>query len=266
MAPVITFLSDFGLRDSYLGICKAVIAAIAPHAAVVDLLHTVPPLDVRRGATALADCLSVAPPGVHLAVVDPDADGRPGIAVLAGGSVLVGPDNGLLPPAADALGGAESAVALTDPAWHRTPVSPVFRGRDVFGPVAAHLAAGVEPAALGTSIPVARLQRLAGRAADVALRRIAAPVRHVDCYGNVQLSVTAGDLVAARLDGGAQLRLGTDREVLDVRRVASFSDLAEGELGIVEDSFGWLAIVAGCADAAGRLGVTPADAVRLGDG
>ncbi|HEX6257121.1 MAG TPA: SAM-dependent chlorinase/fluorinase [Euzebyales bacterium] len=266
MPPVITFLSDFGLTDPYTGICRAVIAAIAPTATVVDLMHTVPALDIGRGATALADCVTVAPAAVHLAVVDPDEQARPGVVLTAGDALLVGPDNGLLPPAADALGGARSAHRLTERRWHRDAVSPVFRGRDVFAPVAAHLARGEEPAAFGPELAVDDLQRLPGRAADVSDRRIAASIRHVDCYGNIQMTVTTGDLHRAGLDGGRPVRIGTHHETVDVRRVGSFSDLAAGELGIVEDSFGWLAIVAGGADASLRLDLRSGDAIRLGDG
>ncbi|CAN5914277.1 SAM-dependent chlorinase/fluorinase [soil metagenome] len=264
MNPVITFLSDFGLTDTYIGICRAVMAAITPDATVVDLTHTVPALDVRRGATALADCVTVAPVAIHLAVVDPDQAVRPGIVVVAGDARLVGPDNGLLLPAAEVLGGVDTAYQLTDPRWHRTPVSPVFRGRDVFAPVAAHLAGGVAPDAVGPAIDPHALQRLCGIDARVHRGSIATEIRHVDCYGNVQLSVTIGDLQRAGLDARAPVRVGTPRETLHVRRVDSFSDLETGELGIVEDSFGWLAIVAGAAPAADKLGLARADPIRLG--
>ncbi len=265
MSAVITFLSDFGLTDTYSGICRAVIATVAPEATVIDLTHTVPALDVRRGATALADCVSVAPAAVHLAVVDPDAATRPGVALVAGASRLVGPDNGLLLPAAEALGGIDAAYLLTDGRWHRAPASPVFRGRDVFAPVAAHLATGVAPSDVGPRMDPCRLQRLDGVDSVVGHRQIATQIRHIDCYGNVQLSVTTGDLQRAGLDHGQPVRVGTRHETLDVRRVDSFSDLSSGELGIVEDSFGWLAIVAGAAAAADRLDLRAADPVRLGD-
>lgn len=265
MAPLITFLSDFGLTDIYVGICHAVIAGIASDATVVDLTHTVPALDVGRGATALADCVSVAPEGVHLAVVDPFAADRPGVVIRAGRSLLVGPDNGLLLPAAEALGGVDVVHTLTDARWQRTPVSPVFRGRDLFAPVAAHLAAGVAPAATGPVMTPGDLVRPTACDPSVAHRRIAAPVRHVDCYGNVQLSVSANDLRRAGLDGGRPVRLGTERETVELRRVDSFSDLGGGELGLVEDSFGWLAIVAGGSPAAERLSIGCSDTVRLGD-
>lgn len=264
MTPVITFLSDFGLTDGYSGICRAVMAGIAPHATVVDLVHTVPALDVRRGATTLADCVAVAPAAIHLAVIDPD-DARPGVVIEAGGSLLVGPDNGLLLPAADSLGGADAAHQLRDARWHRTPVSPVFRGRDVFGPVAAHLATGVPPSAVGPRVPVAELHRLPGLDAEVRRRRIAAPIRNVDCYGNVQLSATGADLRRAGLDGGRPVRVGTPRGPVELPRVASFSQLGQGQLGIVDDSFGWLAIVAGGADAADTLDLRLVDTVLLGD-
>jgi S-adenosylmethionine hydrolase len=264
-SPTITFLSDFGLADPYVGVCHAVIASIAPRVQVVDLLHTVPALNVRRGATALADCVGVAPAAVHLAVIDPDPVARPGIVVCAGEAHLVGPDNGLLLPAADVLGGPTVAYALDDPSWHRTPVSPVFRGRDVFAPAAAHLASGVSAAALGQRIDVNALHRLSAVDATIGHRRIAAPVRNVDHYGNVQLPVTADDLHAAGLDHRQPVRVVTSKGEVEVRRVDSFSDLAAGELGIVEDSFGWLAIVAGGTDAARSLGITRSDDVRLGD-
>jgi hypothetical protein len=259
------FLSDFGLADPYVGVCHAVMASIAPGVQVVDLLHTVPALDVRRGATALADCVGVAPAAVHLAVIDPDPVARHGIVVRAGAGHLVGPDNGMLLPAADALGGPAAAFALDDPSWHRTPVSPVFRGRDVFAPAAAHLACGVPAAELGRRIDIDTLHRMPAVDATVGHRRIAAPVRNVDLYGNVQLPVTDDDLRLAGLDHRQPVRVVTTNGAVEVRRVDSFSDLASGELGIVEDSFGWLAIVAGGTDAARCLGIGRTDDVRLGD-
>lgn len=140
-----------------------------------------------------------------------------------------------------------------------------FRARDVFAPVTAHLATGLDPGAVGPAVPVDDLQRLPNLDADVGHRRIAAPIRNVDCYGNVRLTVTEADLRRAGLDSGLPVRVGTPRETVELPRVASFSDLASGELGIVEDSFGWLAIVAGAADAADRLDLRTVDAVRLGD-
>lgn len=262
---MVTFLSDFGLADIYVGICHALIAGIAPQTQIVDLVHTVPAFDVRRGATALADCVGAAPSAVHLAIVDPDPAARPGVVVQAGDAYLVGPDNGLLLAAADALGGPTAAWTLDDARWHRTPVSAVFRGRDVFAPVAAHLATGVAASQFGRRIDVAALQRLPRLAAQVSQRRIVAPVRNVDQYGNVQLSLTDADLRRAELDHSRQVRVATPTGAVDLRRVDGFSDLAAGELAIVEDSLGWLAIVAGGGDAADRLGLAPADEICLGD-
>lgn len=266
MGRPITFLSDFGLTDCYVGICHAVMSGIAPDVRVIDLLHTVPALDVRRGATALADCVRAAPPAVHLAVVDPDQTTRPGVALVAHEAVLVGPDNGMLLPAAQVLGGVTAAVRLDDARFHRTPVSPVFRARDVFAPVAAAIAAGADPTTMGTSIAATALQRLALADPHITHKCITAKVRNVDHYGNIQLPVTHADLVRAQLDGGRPVRFSTgDDATTEIRRVASFSDLAVGELGIVEDSLGWLAVVAGGQDASSRLGLAPADDVRLGD-
>jgi hypothetical protein len=149
----ITFLSDYGLEDHFVGVCHGVIARIAPHARVIDLSHAVPPQDERQGATLLAQSMPFLPTAVHLAVVDPRVGGERGmVAVEAGGQVLVGPDNGLLVWAAERLGGIERVHALERRAYRLEPVSRTFHGRDVFAPAAAHLAARVVPAELGPAV------------------------------------------------------------------------------------------------------------------
>src|SRR3954469_3218468 len=154
MLPV-TFLSDYGLVDEFVGVCHAVIARIAPEARVIDLTHGIPRHDARTGALVLARALPYAPPGVHLAVVDPEVGAeRRGVAIRCAeeGRFLVGPDNGLLMPAAAAFGGAVEAVDVARSPHRLEPVAATFHGRDVFAPVAAHLAAGAEVRDAGTPL------------------------------------------------------------------------------------------------------------------
>src|SRR3954452_15883389 len=162
MAPV-TFLSDYGLTDDFVGVCHAVIARIAPEARVIDLTHGIPRHDVRTGALTLARALPYAPAGVHLAVVDPEVGTeRRAVAIRCGdeGRVLVGPDNGLLMPAAAALGGAVEAVDIARSPHRLEPVAATFHGRDVFAPVAGHLATGAELAGAGDPLGVDELATL----------------------------------------------------------------------------------------------------------
>src|SRR3954471_21763461 len=162
MAPV-TFLSDYGLADEFVGVCHAVIARIAPEVRVIDLTHGIPRHDVRTGALVLARALPYAPAGVHLAVVDPEVGAeRRGIAIRCAdeGRLLVGPDNGVLMPAAAAFGGAIEAVDVARSPHRLEPVAATFHGRDVFAPVAAHLAAGAPLAGAGDPIGVDELTPL----------------------------------------------------------------------------------------------------------
>jgi S-adenosylmethionine hydrolase len=183
---VITLLTDFGLADTYVGQMKGAILAIAPAARLVDLTHAVPPQDVRAGAFLLWSAVAAFAAGtVHLAVVDPGVGSpRRAIAVRARrGDVCVGPDNGLLTPACERLGGLDLAVELTEPRYWRPSPSTTFHGRDIFGPVAAHLANGVP------------LDNLGRRIADVRRSHwpephgLAGEVIHVDTFGNLVTNI-----------------------------------------------------------------------------
>ncbi|HUH20734.1 MAG TPA: SAM-dependent chlorinase/fluorinase, partial [Gaiellaceae bacterium] len=159
---VITFLSDFGLQDDFVGTCHGVMKRIAPEAEIIDITHGVPPQQVLQGALILRNTLPYMPEGVHLAVIDPGVGShRRPLAVRSGdGRILVGPDNGLLLPSADALGGVFEAHELANPAYALDSVSRTFHGRDLFAPAAAHLALGVELAELGPPIDPQALVRL----------------------------------------------------------------------------------------------------------
>ncbi len=141
---LITFLTDFGLEDDFVGVCHGVIQRIAPGTQVIDVTHGIRPQAILEGASTLADALRYMPVGVHLAVVDPEVGGdRRPVALRSGdGRLYVGPDNGLLVPAAERLGGIEAAHELTNRDLWLERVSRTFHARDIFSPVAAHLAAG----------------------------------------------------------------------------------------------------------------------------
>lgn len=255
----IAFLTDYGLDDAYVAICRGVLLDLAPAAPVVDVTHLVPAQDVRRGATVLAFAAPHLAPSVFVAVVDPGVGGdRRGVAVAAGGSVLVGPDNGLLPAAADALGGGTEAVELDRPELHRQPVSATFHGRDVFCPVAARLFAGLPLAEAGTPIDPASLVRLPDPVVRHGDGWLEAEVVHVDRYGNVQLATGADDLARLGAPGGA-IEMGDASALLG----RHFGSVRVGELVVYLDSDGRVAAAVNQGRADQLLGVRAGDVVRL---
>ena len=258
----VSFTTDYGTADGFVAACKGVLATIAPDVRVIDVSHEVPPQRVRRGAAVLAQAVPWLPPAVHLAVVDPGVGtDRRGIAVVTGRGVLVGPDNGLLLPAADALGGAAAAYALTEPAYQLPEVSRTFHGRDVFAPVAGHLCRGVEPARLGPPVPVAELHRLPAPRVDVAAGRLRAEVLAVDAFGNVQLAATAGDLAAAGLPADVTVHTGRTARAARVGR--TFADARPGALVVLADSAGHAAVAVNGGSAAAELEVADGDLVTV---
>ena len=205
-SPLISFLSDYGLGDDFVGVCHGVIAQGCPQARVIDLTHGIPAHDVRAGALILARALPYLPIGVHLAVVDPGVGGpRRAVAIATGdGRRLVGPDNGLLGPAARAAGGAVAAVDLAGSRLSRAPMSATFHGRDVFAPVAAGLAAGMALEEVGEPLDPGSLVALALPAPERRDGGLLAHVVYVDGFGNLQLDAAATELGALGVAPGAE--------------------------------------------------------------
>jgi len=260
----ITFVSDYGLQDSYVGVCHGVMARIAPHARVIDVSHAVEPQDVRHGAIVLAQSVGYLPDAVHLAVVDPGVGTARGqVALEAGGRVLVGPDNGLLVWAADALGGVERAHALANPAYQLFPVSRTFHGRDVFAPAAAHLATGLDPAALGPELDPAALVRLPTPTASVEGDRLVAEVVSVDHFGNLLLSFGHTELERAGLRLGDPVEVRVGDRAFSASVGETFAAVPAGALVVHEDSSGRIAISLNRGRAAERLVVRTGDPVVL---
>lgn len=246
----ITFTSDFGLTDPFVGVCHGVIAALAPAARVIDVTHGVPPQDVRTGALMLADCVGYLPAAVHLAVVDPGVGTeRAGVAIEAGGHLFVGPDNGLLVAAADRLGGVKEAWELTAAAYRLEPVSRTFHGRDVFAPAAAHLATGVPAHALGPARDPDGLVRLTMPETVVDDGRIGAEVVLVDRFGNAALNVLGDDLEAAGLHLGDRVAIAVGGIATDAPLVDTFAAVPAGQLAVLVDSFGRAALAVNGGDA-----------------
>lgn len=260
-----SFLSDLGRDDELVGVVEAVICDLAPHARVLHLGHGVRPFDVRGGSLALARAVSYVPEGVILATVDPGVGtARRAIAVeVAGGAgILVGPDNGLLAPAVAVVGGAERAVELRDPSFHLDAPGATFAARDVFAPVAAHLCNGVDLAEFGPMVDPATLMPGLVPLPRAEADGIHAEVLWVDRFGNVQLNITVDDLPA---DADVlAVSVGDDRRA--VYRVATFGDLGAGQLGLVVDSQGLLALVADRRSAAAELALDVGDGVVVHDG
>ncbi|MEV6690747.1 SAM-dependent chlorinase/fluorinase [Micromonospora sp. NPDC051196] len=196
-AEVVSLTTDYGLADGFVAACHGTIARLAPAVRVIDVTHLVPPGDIRRGAAVLAQTVPHLPVGVHVAVVDPGVGtARRGIALATPEGFLVGPDNGLLIDAADALGGVTEAVELTNPRWLADQVSATFHGRDVFAPVAARLASGAALSEAGPAVDPSTLIRLPAPVVEVRPDGFTAEVLTVDHFGNVQLAAPADLLLA----------------------------------------------------------------------
>lgn len=235
MPALVTFSSDYGPTDEFVGVCHLVIARIAPDVRVLDVVHGI--RSIRAGSVVLAQSLTDAPLGaVHLAVVDPGVGtDRRGVVIGCGnGSMLVGPDNGIFFPVADLLGGVTAAYELTEPSLRGPVLSTTFHGRDIFAPAAAHLALGVEPQDFGGAVDdLVRLPPPDVRVSDGVLE---AEVVRIDWFGNIQTAATDMDLAGSGLSG-AVLVNGVEATVGE-----KFADVAEDSLLIYVNSAGHVAI------------------------
>ena len=268
----LSFLSDYGTDDEFVGVVHSVVRSIAPHVAVVDVTHGIPAHDVRAGGLTLARSTQYLCPGVVLAVVDPGvATSRRAVAVEVGGgeSVLVGPDNGLLAPAVAMVGGASRAVSLTEIDHHLPAPGPTFAGRDVFAPAAAHLANGLDLLELGDPVDPAGL--LPGMVPVAALEDdgLHAEVLWVDRFGNVQLNVGPEDL-AGLGDGtaavGERLQVRVGDSVRPATRVVAYEEVPAGGLGLLVDSYGLVSLVVDRASASADLAASEGDGVVISAG
>ena len=258
----VTFLSDYGTKDGFVGVVHSIIRQLAPGTHIVDLTHDIEPFDVRAASLVLARSVQFLCPGVILAVVDPGVgtDRRPvAVEVGEGAAVLVGPDNGLLAAAVGMIGGAGRAVVLDNPEYHLETGATTFDGRDVFGPVAAHLCRGVPLDELGTAVDTATLMPGVVPLSTLEEGVLTAEVLWIDRFGNCQLNVDPDDL--AEWGDVISLSVGDTRRI--ATRVRTFGELTTGQLGLVTDADGLVAVVADRASAAFDLQCDEGDEVRL---
>ena len=260
----LSFLTDYGLEDGFVAACHGVSARIAPHADVIDVTHLVPPGDVRRGAAVLAQTVPYLPPAVHVAVVDPGVGtARRGVAVAAGDSVFIGPDNGLLSWAVTAAGGAARAFSLTNRNLWLSQVTPTFHGRDIFMPVAAHLATDAELAAAGEEIDVGDLVTLPPPERLVRDLVAAGEVLTVDRFGNVQLTITGADVAEIGVKPGGTVLVRCGHRQLSLPYRDTFGAVATGDLVTYTDSAGLISIAVNGGNAAQRLGLPPGARISI---
>jgi hypothetical protein len=241
----LTFLSDYGFEDPFLGVCKGVIARTAPSVRVIDVMHMVQPQDVEQAAAVLASAIPYLPvPAVHLVVVDPfRAAPVRGIAVrTADGSIFVSPDNGVTSQAwAQAGGAVEARVIDNSELWNPAPAR-TFRGRDVFSPVAAHLAAGAALERVGGAIDVEELELLELREPAVDGDHVHAEIVTVDHFGNLTLNVHRSHLEQAGIALGDRVELRCSGKARTVPFLLTYGEAGQRELVVCEDSFGTVTV------------------------
>ena len=259
MKPI-SFLSDYGLVDEFVGVCRGVMHQLAPGATVIDITHNLTPHDIRAGSLALVRSVQYLPDGIVLAVVDPGVGtARKAVAVEAGEMVFVGPDNGLLAPAVAMVGGAIRAVSLTNEEFHLGSAGKTFAGRDVFAPVAARLASGVHILEFGDALNPALLVP-----AVLPLNRAEEDAVHgealwVDHFGNVQLNIGPTEVEAF----GEILTLQWGAKSRTVRVAESYAGIHGSDVGLVIDSYGLLSVCIDQRNAAIELGLGSGTAVSL---
>lgn len=257
----VSFLSDYGLADEFVGVTKSVVYAAAPEVRIVDITHNIRAHDVRAGGLALARAAQYLNPGVVLAVVDPGvATSRRGVAVEVGDgmSVLVGPDNGLLAPAVAMVGGAGRVFDITASSARLQAPGPTFDGRDLFGPVAGQLCAGVPIDDLGSEIDASLLMPAVVPVSAIEGDDYVAEVLWIDRFGNAQLNLGPEDLPMS----GAY-RLLIDDRPRPAKRVTSYSEIGSGEVGLIVDSYGMLALSVHRGSAAFDLSLSEGASVKI---
>jgi S-adenosyl-L-methionine hydrolase (adenosine-forming) len=265
---VVSLLTDYGLADGFAGALHSVLRAHLPQVPIVDLTHEVRPQDVRAGSLALKRVAPYLADGVVIAIVDPGVGTqRRAVAVQAAEADLtfVGPDNGLLVPALEALGGPALAVELENPTYQLASPGPTFAGRDIFAPAAAYLVGGGDIGALGRQVDPGTLARLPPSVCRERDGAYEVEVTWVDRFGNVQLAAGA-DALAVLAGPAGHVTVappGNGGSTWPARAVHTYGDLTPGELGILVDSYGHLAMCLNGASAANRLGTGEQDVLVL---
>ena len=262
---IVTLLTDYGRDDDFVGVCHGVIRGIHPGVEIVDITHGIERYAVRQGALVLRNTLPYMPAGVHVAVVDPQVGTeRRAIALRTGdGRVLVGPDNGLLSLAWERCDGVEIAVDVTRSPHRLEPVSATFHGRDIFAPVAAHLAAGAELADAGDPLDPETLERVDLPEPREESDSVVAHALVLDHFGNVGLNVDHRRLAGTGITLGGRVAVEAGGERYVGTYAQTFADVEPGELLVYQDAYRTLALAINRGNAAGTLGIGVDAEVRL---
>lgn len=262
----VTFLSDYGLTDEFVGVCHGVMLRIAPGLRIIDITHGIKPQNVREGAMVLAQSVRYMPPAVHLAVVDPGvgSDRLPIVIKARDGSALVGPDNGLLAMAAARLGGIEAAHVITNKELMLEGPSRTFHGRDLFAPAAAHIAKGVPVEEFGEPVPSEKLVSQAIKEPRRHDDHYHAVILHIDRFGNLQLNLTSKHLVEIGLTLGSMLEVRIEGHRKLVPYAEMFASVPVTDPVVTEDSYGLLAVAVNHGSAAEMFGASHESNVILG--
>ena len=262
---IVTLLTDYGRNDDFVGVCHGVIRRIHPGAEIVDITHGIERHAVRQGALVLRNALPFMPVGVHVAVVDPQVGTeRRAVALRTGdGRMLVGPDNGVLSLAWERCEGVEMTVDVTRSPHRLEPVSATFHGRDIFAPVAAHLAAGAELADAGDPLELDSLERVELPEPRVEDGEVVAHALVVDAFGNVSLNVDHERLAGTGITLGGRVEVEAGGERREATYAQTFADVSSGDLIVYQDAYRTLALAINRGDAAGTLGLGPDAEVRL---
>jgi S-adenosylmethionine hydrolase len=263
----VSFLSDFGLQDDFVGTCHGVIKRIAPQTQIIDVTHGIPAQQILQGALVLASTLPYVPGGVHLAVVDPGVgSSRRALALRdRDGRLFVGPDNGLLIPAADTAGIA-AAHELANPEYALETISRTFHGRDLFAPAAAHLSLGVSIDALGPPLDPEALVRLDLPQPELGPDKIAATVLYVDSFGNMALNLTREHIAEAGIVPGTQVELELGGERFYAVAARTFADARAGDIMLYEDSYRNMSVAISNGNAAEMLRARAGQSLRINVG
>jgi S-adenosyl-L-methionine hydrolase (adenosine-forming) len=262
---IVTLLTDYGRDDDFVGVCHGVIRRIDPDLQILDITHGIRRYSVRQGALVLRNTLPYMPVGVHLAVVDPQVGTeRRAIALSTrDGRVMVGPDNGLLSLAWERCGGVDLVVDVTRSQHRLEPVSATFHGRDIFAPVAAHLAAGAELADAGDPLDPTELTEVDLPEPRIEDGAIVTHVLVIDRFGNAGLNVGHEGLAGTDITLGATVEIDLAGERFLAKYAQTFADVTPGELLVYEDAYRSLAVAINRGDAASTLGLRPDAELRL---
>lgn len=261
----VTLTSDYGVAGVFVGVCKGAIAQVAPQVRFLDVCHLIAAQDIEHAASTLGAAAPYLPVAVHLALVDPMhiPPSRGVVVHTADGSLLVGPDNGVLCRAIDELGGAVDAAEAANPELWRDTVHPTFRGRDVFAPIAGHLANGTPMAEVGPQIDPATLTVLADREVEVDHDHVHGEVAVVDHFGNLSLNIVRSDLEAAGISFGDMVEIRCNGRSAHIPFAATYADVPRGRLAVCEDAFHAVMLAVNAGDASRELRVQRGDPVVI---